>query len=172
MTNANLAGGSTILFATSGTITLQSALPAISHDVYMVGPGANTLSVSGNGAYQVFDMQNSATAAISGLTITDGSSGSNGGGIENDGTLTLTNCTVSDSSASGDGGGINNTGTLTLTASTVSGNTSANDAGGIENAGTSRAGQQHDRRQLGKLRRRRRHQQRRHDDFDQQHRRG
>ena len=88
MTNANQAGGSTILFATSGTITLQSALPAISSDVYMVGPGANTLSISGNGAYQVFDIQNRATAAISGLTITDGSSGSNGGGIENDGTLT------------------------------------------------------------------------------------
>jgi hypothetical protein len=136
MTNANLAGGSTILFATSGTITLQSALPAISSDVSMVGPGANTLSLSGNGLNQVFDIQNTATAAISGLTITDGSSGSNGGGIENDGTLALTNCTVSDSSASGGGGGIDNTGTLTLTASTVSGNTSANDAGGIENTGT------------------------------------
>ena len=135
MTNANQAGGSTILFAIGGTITLQSALPAISSDVYMVGPGANTLSISGNGAFQVFDIQNSATAAISGLTITDGSSGSNGGGIENDGTLTLTNCTVSDSSASGSGGGIDNSGTLTLTASTVSGNTSANDAGGIENTG-------------------------------------
>ena len=101
MTNANLAGGSTILFATSGTITLQSTLPAISIDVDIVGPGANTLSVSGNGAYQVFDIQNVATATISGLTITDGSTGSSGGGIENDGTLSLSNCTVSDSSAIG-----------------------------------------------------------------------
>ncbi len=136
VTNADQAGGSSILFATTGVITLQSALPAISADVNMVGPGANTLSVSGNAAFQVFDVETGVTAGISGLTITDGSSGGNGGGIENDGTLTLTSCTVSDSSSGNDGGGIFNSGTLTVIASTVSGNTSSNDAGGIENSGT------------------------------------
>jgi hypothetical protein len=135
ITNANQAGGSTILFATSGVITLQSALPAITSDVYMVGPGANNLSVSGNNAYQVFDVSNTATASISGLTITNGSAAS-GGGIENDGTLTLTNCAISNSTTTGDGGGINNPGTLFLIASTVSGNSSSNDGGGINNSGT------------------------------------
>ena len=106
VTNADQAGGSTILFATSGVITLQSTLPAIIADVNIVGPATNTLSVSGNAAYQVFDVEADATADISGLTITDGSSAGNGGAIENDGTLTLTNCTVSGSSSAGDGGGI------------------------------------------------------------------
>ena len=98
MTDANQAGGSTILFATSGVITLQSALPAISDDVSLVGPGATSLSVDGNALYQVFDIQSGATVSISGLTITDGSSIGNGGAIENDGGLTLTSCTVSASS--------------------------------------------------------------------------
>ena len=135
VTNADQAGGSTILFATSGVITLQSALPAISADVNMVGPGANTLSVSGNETFRVFDVEADATVDISDLTITDGFSAGDGGAIENEGTLTLTNCTVSGSSA-GDGGGIYNSGGLTVIATTVSGNTSSNDGGGIENTGT------------------------------------
>ena len=84
--NADLAGGSTILFATSGTISLESALPAISLDVDMVGPGALDLTVNGNSAYQVFDIESIATATISGLTISNGFSATSGGGIENDGT--------------------------------------------------------------------------------------
>jgi len=136
MTNANQAGGSTIYFVTSGVITLASALPAITSDVYMDGSGANVLTVSGNGAYQVFDVQSGVNATISGLTIADGSSATSGGGIENDGTLSLTNCTVSNSSATTNGGGIDNQGTLTVTTSTVSGNTATSDGGGIENDGT------------------------------------
>ena len=136
LTNADQAGGSSIFFATSGVIGLASALPAISSDVYINGPGANNLSIDGSASYQVFDIQSGVTATISGLTITDGLSASNGGAIENDGTLTLTNCTVSNSTSSGDGGGIDNQGTLTLNASTVSGNSSDNDGGGIANDGT------------------------------------
>jgi hypothetical protein len=136
LTNADLAGGSDIFFATSGVIELASALPAITSDVYITGPGANNLSISGSGLYQVFDIQEGVTATISGLTITDGLSVGSGGAIENDGTLTLTNCTVSNSTSSGDGGGIDNEGTLTVNASTVSGNSTENDAGGIENDGT------------------------------------
>ncbi|MFI5458140.1 MAG: beta strand repeat-containing protein, partial [Isosphaerales bacterium] len=136
MVNADQTGGSTILIATSGVITLASALPAITGDVYMFGPGANVLTVSGNAAYRVFDVQSGVTAAISGLTIDSGSSGTNGGGIENDGTLSLTNCTVSNSSAASNGGGIDNQGTLSLTDSTVAGNSAANNGGGIENDGT------------------------------------
>ena len=89
LTNASQAGGSIILFAMSGVVSLQLALAAISVDVSLVGPGANTLSVGGSGAYQVFDILSGATVSISGLTLTDGSSGGNGGGIENGGVLTL-----------------------------------------------------------------------------------
>jgi hypothetical protein len=136
LTNANLAGGSDILFATSGVISLASALPAISSDVYIIGPGANNLSIDGSALYQVFDIESGVTAAISGLTITDGFSAGSGGAIENDGTLTLTNCTVSGSASASNGGGIDNRGTLTLTASTISGNSSEDSAGGVDNFGT------------------------------------
>lgn len=82
------------------------------------------------------------TVTISGVTIRNGSTSRQGGGISNYGALTLTNSTVSDNSASDSrGGGIDNTGTLILTSSTVSGNSvSANDqdqhGGGIYNSGT------------------------------------
>ena len=139
VTNADSAGGSTILFATTGVITLQSALPSISGTMSSAWIGARRppacLSISGNETFQVFDVEADATVDISDLTITDGSSAGDGGAIENDGTLTLTNCTVSGSSA-GDGGGIYNSGDLTVIATTVSGNTSSNDGGGLENTGT------------------------------------
>ncbi len=138
MTNANQAGGSTILFATSGTILLQSALPAIGQNVDMVGPGATVLTIDGDATYQDFLIQPGVTAAISGLTIDDGFASSNGGDIENEGGLSLSNCTISTGIAGNDGGGIENdgSGTLTLSGCTVSGNATSNDGGGIGNDGT------------------------------------
>ncbi|MGO9471160.1 MAG: choice-of-anchor Q domain-containing protein, partial [Isosphaeraceae bacterium] len=138
----------TIVFDTSGvfsmpqTIALEPDLGTLmlnnsSIPESIVGPGAGVVAVSGNGASQVFQVDGGVTAAISGLTIDDGSAGTtNGGGIDNGGTLSLTNCTVSNSSSGDNGGGIDNQGTLTLTASTVSGNSATNNGGGIENAGT------------------------------------
>jgi hypothetical protein len=74
---------------------------------------------------------------ISGVTIKEGSTGDDGGGIfNNGGNLTLTNSTVSGNSATlGFGGGILNNGSLNLTNSTVSGNgnTATNIGGGIFN---------------------------------------
>ena len=138
MTNADQAGGSTILFATSGMILLQSPLPAIGQNVDMVGPGANVLTVDGDATYQDFLIQPGVTATISGLTIDDGFSSSNGGDIENEGGLSLSSCTISTGMAANDGGGIENdgSGTLTLLGCTVSGNSSSSDGGGIGNLGT------------------------------------
>ena len=99
------------------------------------GPALD-LTVNGNSAYQVFDIESSATATISGLTISNGFSATSGGGIENDGTLTLIGCTVSNNAAAINGGGIDNQGTLTLTGSTLSGNSALGNGGGIENDGT------------------------------------
>ena len=58
--NAEQVPGSSIFIATSGVITLLSPLPAINADVSIVGPGANVLSVSGNGTYEVFDVESGA----------------------------------------------------------------------------------------------------------------
>ncbi len=134
LANANQDEGSIISLTASGVISLVSPLPAISSDVQIVGPGANNLTVDGNGTNQVFDVDAGVTVTIAGLTITRGH-GASGGGILNSGTLTLTNLTLSNNLAAGAGGGIDNLGTLTLTSSTLSGN-SAGSGGGIDNDGT------------------------------------
>ena len=89
------------------------------------GPGANVLTVNGNNAVTVFQVDGSTTASISGLTI----SGGNAGGIENSGTLTVTDCTVTGNR----GGGIDNLGILTVSDSTITDNSAERYGGGIDN---------------------------------------
>ena len=126
---------------TPATITLSNGVLELSNATYATtidGPGANLLSISGNNASQVFQVDGGVTASISGLTITGGNAGyDSGGGLANDGgDLTLTDCTVSGNSAYSNGGGLYNTngGDLTLTGCTVSGN-SAYYGGGVWNSG-------------------------------------
>jgi len=135
LNNANQAGGSVVVVTATGVIGLASALPAITQDVQILGPGANNLTISGSVAYRVFNITSGNTVTIAGLTLTNGSA-TTGGGIENDGTLFLTNCTVSNSTATAVGGGIYNssTGTLTATNCTAANNAAAT-GGGIQNAG-------------------------------------
>ena len=137
--NANL-GADTITFepGVTGTILLASQLPAITDDLDITGPGATSLTVSGNNARPVFLIGHDVTVLISRLTISNGNAGIGflGCGIQNSGTLTITNCTVSHN-GSGSGGGIFNGdgATLTITNSTVSDNT-AFVGGGVRNGGT------------------------------------
>ena len=123
----------------TGTITLASPLPRISTSLTISGPGASSLTVSGNNSTTVGPIFTitSGTVMISGLTIANGAGGGFfGGGIDNDGTLTVSNCTISGNSARS-GGGISNLGTLTVSNCTFSGNsTGASGAGGaIANQG-------------------------------------
>ena len=87
----------------------------------ITGPAAG-VTISGGGQSGVFQVNRGVTATLSGLTITDGSSNTFGGGVYNAGTATLTNCTISGNSATKGGAGVYNTGTATLTNCTVSGN--------------------------------------------------
>jgi len=134
----------TITFAPAitGTISLVTALPDLSTNITIAGPGPASLTVARNGAqgtpdFGIFTVPVGVEVTISGLTISGGLEMS-GGGISNAGMLTLTGCTVSGNLA-GDssGGGIFNSGTLTLTDSTVSGNRAGDSSGGgIYNSGT------------------------------------
>ena len=120
-------GDNTIAFALGlrGTITLDSEL-RIPDSVTIIGPGANELSVSGNDAGRVFEIE-AGQVAISGLTITNGQElAGNGGGILVDAGATLNldhavvtgNSAVADSAGNfGNGGGIENDGSLTVTES-------------------------------------------------------
>jgi parallel beta-helix repeat protein len=138
---------STITFdlgSTPQTVTLAQVQLELSNPSYLItidGPGSNLLTVSGNQASRVFEIDPMTTAAISGLTISGGSApgaptGSGyGGGLENKGILTLDDCTVSGNTAARDGGGLSNSGVATLNATTVGGN-SALYGGGLFNDAT------------------------------------
>jgi predicted outer membrane repeat protein len=149
----NAVDGDTITFGVTGTINLNGALPNLTHNFSIDGPGANLLTVNGN-YHRLFRVTANTTSSISGLTIANGLaprggvSPAGGGGIANAGTLAVTNCTIFGNQIAdyggGSGGGIFNTGTLTLSNSTVSGNRAvsslgegvAGDGGGIYNGGT------------------------------------
>jgi CSLREA domain-containing protein len=130
-------GADAISFSVTGTITLSSALPDITTDMTISGPGASQLTVSGNGGVRVFNVTATVTVTISGLTVSNGNAFSqNGGGIQNgSGTLSVTNCTFSSNSASpGSGGAIyNDSGTLSVNNCIFSNNSTQNRGGGIYN---------------------------------------
>jgi hypothetical protein len=127
--------GDTIHFGITGTITMTTGEMLVDKSVTISGPGAASLTVDGNAADRVFHVSSGVTAAIAGLTITNGYDGMGGGGIYSDhADLTLSNCAVSGNSCAGGGGGVWSDGsdsgsaTLTLNNCTFSGN--AADAGG------------------------------------------
>jgi CSLREA domain-containing protein len=119
----------------TGTIQLSAALPTLSSNISITGPGQSLLTVRRNsgGNYRIFTVSN-------GLTISNGlaSSGNAGGGIFNDrGTLNVASCHItgnsSDPASSSEGGGIYNLdGTLGVNNSSLSAN-NAYYGGGIAN---------------------------------------
>ena len=107
---------------------------------------AQRVTVSGNNANRVFNINPGKTVTIRDLTLTQGSTPSPnfGGAIYNDhSTLTLIGVTVSNSTADFGGGIFSNgslsgSATLTIIDSTISGNTTHfGDGGGIDNFGIS-----------------------------------
>jgi predicted outer membrane repeat protein len=104
--------------------------------------GAGRITVSGNHASRVFQIDAGVHGELDGLTIADGQavavSIQPGGGIYNAGTLMVAHTTLSGNSAPAGGGGIYNTGILTVTDSTLSGNSATFYfmGGGIANLST------------------------------------
>lgn len=125
----------------AGTITLTSGeLPQITEALTINGPGVFSIIVSGNHASRVFGISNGINVSIAGLTISDGQTSGDGGGIFSNGNLTLTNVVVSGCSSGLGGGGIYSNGTMVITNCTLSdnhcdGDTNAS-AGGIFNGGS------------------------------------
>src|SRR5439155_9598336 len=105
------AGADTILFSSlfnsSQMITLASGPLTLTDTATTTipGPGATLLSVSGNHASRVFQVNAGASAALSGLTITGGNSAGPGGGVNALGPVTLTGCTISGNTANNARGG-------------------------------------------------------------------
>ena len=139
-------GANTITFSASGTITLSSTLPSITDPAGLTIDGTGrTVTVSGNTTVRVAIVDAGASLTLSNLSIANGNSGGDGGGIHNSGTLTITNSAFSGNGATtggatGGGGGIYNAGTLTIANSAFSGNSvtgfGSGGGGAIHNTGT------------------------------------
>jgi hypothetical protein len=142
---ANANTGDTIdLTGVTGTITLATGQLEIDVAVTIQGPGASLLTVSGNGASRVFNMDEDlagGTVTIAGLTVTGGND-SEGGGVYFDcdrgsGSFILSDSVVTGNTADDLGGGLyfdecDGGGTMSVLNSVVSNNTStSNGAGGI-----------------------------------------
>ena len=110
---ANTDGGANTItfdptsFATAKTITLSTGQIDLNDvgGLTITAPSVG-VTISGNSASRVFQLDAHATASLTGLTITGGHSGSSGGGLSlnNNSTETITNCTISGNSADVGGG--------------------------------------------------------------------
>jgi hypothetical protein len=137
-----LQGGDTITFNTSGfpTPTVidltagQLELGNTTGPINILGPGLNELTISGAGASRVFQVDQGATATLSGLTITGGVTSGDGGGLLNLGAVTLSGDAIVGNAAA-DGGGVANSGTAVIVGSAIDGNSASDDGGGIYNSG-------------------------------------
>ncbi|MEM7030557.1 MAG: Ig-like domain-containing protein, partial [Chloroflexota bacterium] len=141
------------------TISLSSAELDIGKPLTIQGPGRDNLAISGDDSYRVIDIEIASTEVVTltNLTIRDGHTYSNGGGIWfgdgrlyvsqvdiidnyadtdgggvyiSDGNAVLTATNIISNSAHGDGGGLTNKGVLTITHSLVEGNETDNYSGG------------------------------------------
>lgn len=135
-------GRDTITFApkVSGTIDLESTLPALQGAVELRGPGAEKLTVRRNPApdtprFGIFVTLQRSIVTISDLRISGGRA-PYGGGIYggSDGELTIQNVVFATNAANWWGGAIKSWGGLTVRDSTFSANTAAN-GGAIESNG-------------------------------------
>jgi predicted outer membrane repeat protein len=119
--------GDTITFAVTGSIVLTSGELLVEKSITISGPGSDNLAVDGNASSRVFHIAPDQTVSITGLTITNGMTDEDGGGIYNDhGSLALSACAITGNSA-GNGGGIysdgfGGTADLMIDSSTINGN--------------------------------------------------
>ncbi len=118
--------------ALTGTITLTADPAPISKSVEVKGPGSGVITVSGDNQFRVFDIGSDLNVTIDGLTITNGSTSSSGGGIQaaSGTTLTVTNSTLSSNTANFGGGILAYT--VTVRNSIISGNSAGSNGGGIK----------------------------------------
>jgi hypothetical protein len=132
-------GEDLIVFSVTGTIKLTKALPDITDDLIIAGPGADQLTVNAQQKGRVLTVVAGVTAQVYSVTLAGGLSAA-GGGVRNDGALTLGSVVISgNTNANGDGGGVYTTGNLTVVESTITSNTANTQSraagGGLYNAG-------------------------------------
>jgi hypothetical protein len=145
--NASDSSADTITFGVTGTgtITLNSGLPAISSSggaLTITGPGDTLLTINGNqGDFSIFSVASGGNLFISGVTVSGAHFTSaavnlnnyGGGAFYNKGTLSVSNSTISNNFSSGNGGGgfyNDNGGTLSISNSTITKKSTESISGG------------------------------------------
>jgi hypothetical protein len=143
ITQANASSGDVIDIDVEGKVFLLTALPDITEDMQILGPGARRFRVirdASAAAFRIFTISSGTDVTISGLTVKNGSS-EEGGGIRNDGTVLLDGLRIKGNDApstSGNkgGGGFLNAGTATVDRTVIAGNSTSGSfvfGGGIYN---------------------------------------
>jgi hypothetical protein len=128
--------GDVIDFAVTGTITLSGGPLVIAHNLSVHGPALNTVTVSGNSATRVFQVNAGIKAEILNLDIANGKVfgfGTQGANIRNEGALHVGYCTVRNGFAQSDGGAFFNIGTLDVDHTLVRDNHADFDGAGLRN---------------------------------------
>jgi len=100
------------------------------------GPGVGIVTISGGGAVRVFEVDSGVTATLSGMTITGGSVGGNGGGLFNSGSLTVDDSKFDANRASRGGGALGNTGHIDLLNSGFADNSAQSTGGAVSDSGS------------------------------------
>jgi CSLREA domain-containing protein len=121
-------GNDTIVFSLSGKITVASTLPSPGAVLEIDGSG-QSIDIDGGSASRIF-LNLTGTLTLNDLTISNGSSTGNGGGISSNSSLTVTDSTFTGNNAIGGGAIFNFGGTLNITNCTFSGNV-ATDGGAV-----------------------------------------
>ncbi len=101
----NLGTSAAAIILSQGQLELSDTSASIA--IYD-GSGQGPVTISGNGASRVIQIDSQVTATITGLTIASGSANGNGGGVYNAGAppWIWKDCTIESSSATGMGGGL------------------------------------------------------------------
>jgi hypothetical protein len=114
--------GDTIAFSASisgDTIMVMGAEIAIGKNLIILGPGKNLLVINGNGNSRLFNIGADTELTLSGLTLTNGFSLTDGGAILNDGVLRLRDISLKDNFEGVNRKGLTNTAELVIDEGTV-----------------------------------------------------
>ncbi|MFA3837254.1 hypothetical protein [Streptomyces aureus] len=160
ITNANIAGGGSLVLAPGCTYGLGAALPDITSPI-TINARHSTITRASADSFGILSVLAGGNLKITDVTITNGDAPDFGGGIANRGTLTVVNSAIRDNHAnfSGgigggfgsttqivgtnimlnranvNGGGVANDGNMTVTSSRIINNTAGSAGGGAANDG-------------------------------------
>jgi CSLREA domain-containing protein len=87
-----------------GAIVLDAALPPITADMIIEGPGKNALAIDGDGSHAILAVAEGAVVVIDAVTLRN-AAGPDGGAIRNSGNLTVTDSIFTGNDGGAGGGG-------------------------------------------------------------------